>query len=169
MNVPQVACGAYHTVALVRSLPAKNYSTLGAPDRRERGRSPHFFVGEKEELSAVDGGHYCPLGVELTEGASGGEVNMNCFSHRWIGRNFCQPISVFIVLFFVFYHSLLHLFALQSQTSPRRRGPRRRLPPGGRSVGSSPGSAPRSRRVTEEGRINTKQLSITLNGSACHY
>lgn len=99
MNVPQVACGAYHTVALVRSLPAKNYSTLGAPDRRERGRSPHFFVGEKEELSAVDGGHYCPLGVELTEGASGGEVNMNCFSHRWIGRNFCQPISVFIVFF----------------------------------------------------------------------
>lgn len=80
MNVPQVACGAYHSVALVRSLPAKNYNTQGAPERRERGRSPHFFVGEREELSAVDGGHYCPLGVELTEGASGAEVNMDHLS-----------------------------------------------------------------------------------------
>lgn len=79
MNVPQVACGAYHSVALVRSLPAKNYNTQGAPERRERGRSPQFFVGEREELSAVDGGHYCPLGVELTEGPSGVEVNMDIF------------------------------------------------------------------------------------------
>lgn len=121
-HVIQVACGAYHSVALVRSLPAKNRNTQAAPEKRERGRSPHFFVGEREELSAVDGGHYCPLGVELTEGASGGE----------------------------------------SLTPPSRRGPRRRLHPDGRSAGSSPGSASRSTRVTEGGKMNTKQERLAV-------
>lgn len=69
-----MACGAYHSLALVRSLPAINYSTKSAPEKKERGQSPHFFVGEREEPSAVDGGHYCPLGVELTEGVTS-EVN----------------------------------------------------------------------------------------------
>lgn len=98
MTALQVACGAYHSVALVRSLPAKNYNTQGAPERRERGRSPHFFVGEREELSAVDKGHYCPLGVELTEGASAGEVNMDRFFH---------PVSLFL-----FFHSVLFVASL---------------------------------------------------------
>lgn len=72
-----MACGAYHSLALVRSLPVINYSTQSAPEKKERGLSPHFFVGEREEPSAVDGGHYCPLGVELTETGVTSEVNNN--------------------------------------------------------------------------------------------
>lgn len=126
MNVPQVACGAYHSVALVRSLPAKNRNTQAAPEKRERGRSPHFFVGEREELSAVDGGHYCPLGVELTEGASGGEVNTNHFGFlrffdRCITRHFCQSTPVYIGLYF-FQHSLLPLFSCAVPDSSKQKG-----------------------------------------------
>lgn len=58
-------------------------------------------------------------------------------------------------------------FSFQSQTPPSRRGPRRRLHPGGRSAGSSPGSVPGSRRVTEGGK--SKQLSITLANSVRHH
>lgn len=62
-----MACGAYHSLALVRSLPPKTYNAQNPPEKRERGQSPHYSVTEREELFAVDGGHYCPLGVELTE------------------------------------------------------------------------------------------------------
>lgn len=72
---PQVACGAYHSLALVRSLPPKNSNTQNPYEKRERGQSPHYSVAEREELFAVDGGHYCPLGVELTEVMTG-EVNV---------------------------------------------------------------------------------------------
>lgn len=70
----QVACGAYHSLALVRSLPSKNYNTQNPPEKKERGQSPHYSATDREELFAGDSGHYCPLGVELTEGMSG-EVN----------------------------------------------------------------------------------------------
>lgn len=123
MNVLQVACGAYHSVALVRSLPAKNRNAKGAPETRERGRSPHFFVGEREELSAVDGGHYCPLGVELTEGASGGEVNL------WIFEIFRQMyhqtfLSIHSCLYrsVSFQHSLLPLFFCAVPDSSKQKG-----------------------------------------------
>ncbi|XP_035532248.1 alsin-like isoform X4 [Morone saxatilis] len=66
-HVIQVACGAYHSLALVRSLPPQNYNTQTPSEKRERGHS----VTEREELFAVDGGHYCPLGVELTEAMTG--------------------------------------------------------------------------------------------------
>lgn len=72
---PQVACGAYHSLALVRSLPPKNSIAQNPSERRERGQSPHYSLAEKEEPFAVDGGHYCPLGVELTEDMTG-EVNV---------------------------------------------------------------------------------------------
>lgn len=62
-----MVCGAYHSLALVRSLPPQNYSTQAPSQKRERGQSPHYSVTEGEESFAVDGGHYCPLGVELTE------------------------------------------------------------------------------------------------------
>uniref|UniRef100_A0AAQ4PAV9 Alsin Rho guanine nucleotide exchange factor ALS2 a n=1 Tax=Gasterosteus aculeatus aculeatus TaxID=481459 RepID=A0AAQ4PAV9_GASAC len=50
-HVVQVACGAYHSLALVRSLHQQN--------------TPELTEGE--EPFAADAGHYCPLGVELTE------------------------------------------------------------------------------------------------------
>lgn len=87
---PQVACGAYHSLALVRSLLPKNSSTQNPPERRERGQSPHYSLAEREELFAVDGGHYCPLGVELTEDMTG-EVNVLhvCLS----GPRFSAPVD----------------------------------------------------------------------------
>ncbi|KAM3608464.1 uncharacterized protein V6R79_026113 [Siganus canaliculatus] len=63
-HVIQIACGAYHSLALVRSLPLQSYTTQNTPEKREK--SPHYTVTDREESSAVDGGHYCPLGVELT-------------------------------------------------------------------------------------------------------
>ncbi|XP_056284994.1 alsin-like isoform X1 [Pseudoliparis swirei] len=64
-HVLQVACGAYHSLALVRSLPQQN--TQNPSEKTQRGRSPHYSVTEREESFAADTGHYCPLGVELTE------------------------------------------------------------------------------------------------------
>lgn len=72
----QVACGAYHSLALVRRLPPQDYNTQHAPKKKERGQSPHYSVTEREELSAAEDSHYCPLGVELTE-VMKGEVNKN--------------------------------------------------------------------------------------------
>ncbi|XP_029314929.1 alsin-like isoform X3 [Cottoperca gobio] len=68
-HVIQVACGAYHSLAVVRSLPPPN--TQNPSEKRERGQSPHYSVTEREEPFAVDAGHYCPLGVELTEVMTG--------------------------------------------------------------------------------------------------
>ncbi|KAF3842963.1 hypothetical protein F7725_001812, partial [Dissostichus mawsoni] len=107
----KVACGAYHSLAVVRSLPPQK--TQNPSEKRELGQSPHYSVTEREEQFAVDAGHYCPLGVELSEFMTG-------------------------------------------ESSPRRRGPRRRLHPGGRSAGSSPGSATSSCPYSEEGKSYTK-------------
>ncbi|XP_041662616.1 stress-associated endoplasmic reticulum protein 2 isoform X2 [Cheilinus undulatus] len=68
-HVLQVACGAYHSLALVRSLPPKNYSTLN-PEKEEQGQLSQPLMTERDDLSAADTSHYCPLGVELTKGIS---------------------------------------------------------------------------------------------------
>ncbi|XP_061697615.1 alsin-like isoform X2 [Syngnathoides biaculeatus] len=57
-HVIQVACGAYHSLALVRCLHPK---TLNTPKPQERRGS------QWDEPFASDDAHYCPLGVELTE------------------------------------------------------------------------------------------------------
>ncbi|XP_068602604.1 alsin-like [Brachionichthys hirsutus] len=64
-HVMQVACGAYHSLALVLSLPPPNSNTQNPSESMERGQSPQY--SEREDSFTVDGGHYCPLGVELTE------------------------------------------------------------------------------------------------------
>ncbi|XP_029967900.1 alsin isoform X2 [Salarias fasciatus] len=66
-HVIQVACGAYHSLAVVRSLTAQENITHNPLKRRERSQSPHPLLLGSEELSATDDAHYCPLGVELTE------------------------------------------------------------------------------------------------------
>uniref|UniRef100_A0A3B4ZP77 Alsin Rho guanine nucleotide exchange factor ALS2 a n=1 Tax=Stegastes partitus TaxID=144197 RepID=A0A3B4ZP77_9TELE len=116
-HVIQVACGAYHSLAVVRSLPPQDYNTQNPPKKRERGQSPHCSLTEKEELLTADEAHYCPLGVELTE-------------------------------------------VMKNETSPRRRGHRQRLRPGGVSAGSSPGSGASSCSYSEDGKPATKQYSI---------
>ncbi|XP_061548671.1 alsin-like isoform X4 [Phycodurus eques] len=57
-HVIQVACGAYHSLALVRCLHPENPNT---PKPQERRGS------QRDEPFASDDAHYCPLGVELTE------------------------------------------------------------------------------------------------------
>uniref|UniRef100_A0A3P9LRB6 Uncharacterized protein n=1 Tax=Oryzias latipes TaxID=8090 RepID=A0A3P9LRB6_ORYLA len=66
-HVIQVACGAYHSLALVRTLPPQVYKTQNSPKIRERGPSPHCPMSDREELLASDDAHYCPLGVELKD------------------------------------------------------------------------------------------------------
>nr|XP_020470120.1 alsin-like [Monopterus albus] len=117
--VIQVACGAYHSLALVRSLPPQN-CTQNLSEKRERGQSPHCSVTEEEELLPPDDSHYCPLGVELAEVMAG-------------------------------------------ETSPRRRGPRQRLHPRGRSAGSSPGSGASLCPFLEDGKSKTKQKNFPVS------
>ncbi|XP_054642084.1 alsin-like isoform X2 [Dunckerocampus dactyliophorus] len=63
-HVIQVACGAYHSLALVRSLHLQNSNTHKSQERRPPS---HLLPTKKEESLAVDDAQYCPLGVELTE------------------------------------------------------------------------------------------------------
>ncbi|XP_067459329.1 alsin-like isoform X2 [Thunnus thynnus] len=116
-HVIQVACGAYHSLALVRSLPQQNYTTQKPPEKKEQGQSPRYSSTEREEPLAVDDAHYCPLGVELTE-------------------------------------------VMTAEMSPRRRRPRQRLRPGGRSAGSSPGSGAGLCPYSEDGKSNTIQENL---------
>ncbi|XP_040003965.1 alsin-like isoform X1 [Xiphias gladius] len=121
-HVIQVACGAYHSLALVRSLAPQNYNTRNPPEKWERGQSPHYSVTEREEPFTVDDAHYCPLGVELTE-------------------------------------------VLTGETSPGRRGPRRRLQPGGRSAGSSSGPGASSCPFPKDRKFTTKQENLPVSAN----
>lgn len=67
-HVIQVACGAYHSLALVRSL-AQQHNNAPKPcekTKKERRQSSHSFIAEKVEPLVVEDSHYCPLGVELS-------------------------------------------------------------------------------------------------------
>ncbi|XP_067371199.1 alsin-like isoform X3 [Channa argus] len=70
-NVIQIACGAYHSLALVRSLPVQNYNNHSPLEKKEQGQSAYYSVTEREELTTADDAQYCPLGVELTEVTTG--------------------------------------------------------------------------------------------------
>uniref|UniRef100_A0A667WVS1 Alsin Rho guanine nucleotide exchange factor ALS2 n=1 Tax=Myripristis murdjan TaxID=586833 RepID=A0A667WVS1_9TELE len=79
-HVIQVACGGYHSLALVRSLPPHSYDTQNPSEQSGRGKSPLRLAPEREELDSVDDAHYCPLGVELTE-VTPGKVHRQAASH----------------------------------------------------------------------------------------
>uniref|UniRef100_A0A3P9H966 Uncharacterized protein n=1 Tax=Oryzias latipes TaxID=8090 RepID=A0A3P9H966_ORYLA len=81
-HVIQVACGAYHSLALVRTLPPQVYKTQNSPKMRERGPSPHCPMSDREELLSSDDAHYCPLGVELKDEVKT-EVNTGHVSERY--------------------------------------------------------------------------------------
>lgn len=72
-HVIQVACGAYHSLALVRSLPQQHYNGPNPPEKvkKERCQSSHSSTAEKMEPLVVEDAHYCPLGVELSEITTG--------------------------------------------------------------------------------------------------
>ncbi|KAM8857884.1 alsin-like isoform 3-T3 [Synchiropus picturatus] len=69
-HVTQIACGAYHSLALVRALPQHNNNKQKPPEKEERGCSPRHSLTGKEQPPATEDTHYCPLGVELTDGPS---------------------------------------------------------------------------------------------------
>uniref|UniRef100_A0AAX7TLK5 Alsin Rho guanine nucleotide exchange factor ALS2 a n=1 Tax=Astatotilapia calliptera TaxID=8154 RepID=A0AAX7TLK5_ASTCA len=104
-HVIQVACGAYHSLALVRRLPPQDYNTQHAPKKKERGQSPHYSVTEREELSAVEDSHYCPLGVELTE-VMKGEVNKNTNRNKYTPcQDVCYLQGISSLTFDLLFHS----------------------------------------------------------------
>uniref|UniRef100_A0A669CCL0 Alsin Rho guanine nucleotide exchange factor ALS2 n=1 Tax=Oreochromis niloticus TaxID=8128 RepID=A0A669CCL0_ORENI len=104
-HVIQVACGAYHSLALVRRLPPQDYNTQHAPKKKERGQSPHYSVTEREELSAVEDSHYCPLGVELTE-VMKGEVNKNTNRNKYTPyQDVCYLQCISSLTFDLLFHS----------------------------------------------------------------
>lgn len=90
-DLSQVVCGAYHSLALVRSLP-QNSSSQKTPEKRERGASPHYVAAEREELFGADSAHYCPLGVELTEGAAA-EVRHRAQSAGLFSTDGCHTLG----------------------------------------------------------------------------
>ncbi|XP_011609701.2 alsin-like isoform X2 [Takifugu rubripes] len=81
-HVIQVVCGAYHSLALVRSLPPNSYNSQKPSEKRERGHSPHYSAAEREELFVGDSSLYCPLGVELKEGMATETSSRRCPRRR---------------------------------------------------------------------------------------
>ncbi|XP_028292919.1 alsin-like isoform X2 [Gouania willdenowi] len=63
-NVIQMACGAYHSLALVRSSSNKEHSAQNATKKKDV--PPSFPCTVTEELMTASDAHYCPLGVELS-------------------------------------------------------------------------------------------------------
>ncbi|XP_024141941.1 alsin isoform X3 [Oryzias melastigma] len=85
-HVIQVACGAYHSLALVRTLPPQVYKTQSSPKIRERGPLNHCPVSDREELLSSDEAHYCPLGVELKD-----DVKIESSPRRQIPKQKLHP------------------------------------------------------------------------------
>ncbi|XP_034042312.1 alsin-like isoform X2 [Thalassophryne amazonica] len=69
-NVIQVACGAYHSLALVQSLHPQNGNIQNPSEQKVPGPVPLFSITQNGEPFAAEDSHYCPLGVELTDGTS---------------------------------------------------------------------------------------------------
>ncbi|XP_018581173.1 alsin isoform X3 [Scleropages formosus] len=64
--VLQVACGAFHSLALVRCLaPQEARRTL--PDKCGQCHQLLYTMTDKEDHVIISDSHYCPLGVELAE------------------------------------------------------------------------------------------------------
>uniref|UniRef100_A0A3Q0QVJ7 Alsin Rho guanine nucleotide exchange factor ALS2 n=1 Tax=Amphilophus citrinellus TaxID=61819 RepID=A0A3Q0QVJ7_AMPCI len=64
--VLQVACGASHSLALVRCLGSHD-SHRPHVDKCGRCNQLLYTMTDKEDHVIISDGHYCPLGVELTE------------------------------------------------------------------------------------------------------
>ena len=67
-HVIQLACGAFHSLALVRSLPSQDYVTQKSSDRCGQCKQ---LLNSHTDLwchSILSDSHYCPLGVELESG-----------------------------------------------------------------------------------------------------
>uniref|UniRef100_A0A8C7LDY8 Alsin Rho guanine nucleotide exchange factor ALS2 n=1 Tax=Oncorhynchus kisutch TaxID=8019 RepID=A0A8C7LDY8_ONCKI len=63
-HVLQVACGAFHSLALVRCLPPQE-SRRPLPDKCGQCNQLLYTMTDKEDHVIISDSHYCPLGVEL--------------------------------------------------------------------------------------------------------
>uniref|UniRef100_A0A673WNJ8 Alsin Rho guanine nucleotide exchange factor ALS2 n=1 Tax=Salmo trutta TaxID=8032 RepID=A0A673WNJ8_SALTR len=62
-HVLQVACGAFHSLALVRCLPPQE-SRRPLPDKCGQCHQLLYTMTDKEDHVIISDSHYCPLGVE---------------------------------------------------------------------------------------------------------
>ncbi|XP_076849884.1 alsin isoform X3 [Brachyhypopomus gauderio] len=65
-HVLQIACGGFHSLALVHSL-APPESSQQCLDTCDQCRQPLYTVVDKDDHVIISDNHYCPLGVELTD------------------------------------------------------------------------------------------------------
>uniref|UniRef100_A0A8C7VN51 Alsin Rho guanine nucleotide exchange factor ALS2 n=1 Tax=Oncorhynchus mykiss TaxID=8022 RepID=A0A8C7VN51_ONCMY len=63
-HVLQVACGAFHSLALVRCLPPQE-ARRPLPDKCGQCNQLLYTMTDKEDHVIISDSHYCPLGVEL--------------------------------------------------------------------------------------------------------
>lgn len=71
--VLQVACGASHSLALVRCLGPQDVHRPPV-DKCRQCNQLLYTMTDKEDHVIISDGHYCPLGVELTEDEGGLEA-----------------------------------------------------------------------------------------------
>ncbi|XP_051567672.1 alsin-like isoform X2 [Myxocyprinus asiaticus] len=76
-HVLQVACGASHSLALVRCLPPPQEPCKPPPDKCGQCHQLLYTMTDKEDHVIISDGHHCPQGVELenTETKSGLECS----------------------------------------------------------------------------------------------
>ncbi|XP_021334529.1 alsin isoform X1 [Danio rerio] len=68
--VVQIACGAFHSLALVQFLPSPDASQQ-AQDKCGQCNQIRYTMTDKEDHVVISDEHYCPLGVELAESKEG--------------------------------------------------------------------------------------------------
>ncbi|XP_051986364.1 alsin [Xyrauchen texanus] len=88
-HVLQVACGASHSLALVRCLPPPQEPCKRLPDKCGQCHQLLYTMTDKEDHVIISDGHHCPLGVELenTETKFGLEGRLGQGSLGKQGRN----------------------------------------------------------------------------------
>ncbi|KAJ8003567.1 hypothetical protein DPEC_G00149690 [Dallia pectoralis] len=70
-HVLQVACGAFHSLALLRCLPPQE-ARRPPPDKCGRCNQLLYTMTDKEDHVIISDSHYCPVRVELLADARGG-------------------------------------------------------------------------------------------------
>lgn len=66
-HVIQIACGEFHSLALVRSLPHPE----SVQDKCGQCKRPLYTFIDKDDHVIISDNHYCPLGVELSDAKQG--------------------------------------------------------------------------------------------------
>ncbi|CAB1346866.1 unnamed protein product, partial [Coregonus sp. 'balchen'] len=64
-----VACGGYHSLALVRRFPPQDsqFTRPTATEKCGQCNQPLFSMVDKEDHVIINDSHYCPLGIELAD------------------------------------------------------------------------------------------------------